>query len=122
MPKRIVILLEDKKEFPALEALSAEFGFSASQMAKYILLGELGLPRTNSSPVQALKQEQEDYVRSLKKGQVCYVTSAFGDRWWDFDTGTKRALAWHLKSLEDQGLCEKTGKKRPNGTNQYRRI
>lgn len=118
MLRRVVITLS-VKEFEALEALGNEFGYTVSQMAKHILLGELGLPPTNSTPIQTLKKELEDYVRGLKKGGTCYVTSAFGDRWWDFDTGTKRAMAWHLKSLEEKGLCKKTGKKRPNGTNQY---
>lgn len=119
--KRVVILLEEE-EFRALEVLSDSFGFSPSQMTKYVLLGELGLPRDNALPRQTLEKQLEDFVRAQKAGTTFYASSAFGDQWWKLSTGEKRALAWHLKKLEEQGLCGKTGEKRPNGTNEYRRI
>lgn len=119
--KRVVILLEEE-EFRALEVLSDSFRFSPSQMTKYVLLGELGLPRDNALPRLTLEKQLEDFVRAQKAGTTFYASSAFGDQWWKLSTGEKRALAWHLKKLEEQGLCGKTGEKRPNGTNEYRRI
>lgn len=121
MSQRVYVTF-NANEWKLLTEKSKEFGFSPSQMVLYMVRGELGIPKTNTiPPVATLQKEQENYLRIMKSGETLYVSTPFADRWWDFDTSTKRALATHLKKLEEKGLCEKTGKKLPNGTNQYRK-
>ncbi len=123
MSTRVIITLSDS-EFQLLRQKSEDANYTPSQMAKYIVLGELGIPR-KSEPIGLLIQILRDYVQQAHTGQTFYVFSPFSsEQWWSFDTGTKRALAWELKRLEKQGLCQQSKEEGllPNGTHRYSRI
>lgn len=119
MPRLYISLTN--AEFQALDAKSNTLGFTCSQYAKYLILEDLRLPQKNSIPLLHRRVQMEKYIQALKRGEPFIVSAPFDD-WWSFDTGAKRSMAWHLKHLEECGLCKKTGVSLPNGTAIYERV
>ncbi len=118
MMRRILITLDDEA-YGKLEARCAE-SYSPSQMAKQILLKELGMATPkNEPPLVTLIEELDRFVKN-NPGKKMYILEPFADRWHLFDTGTKRALSWHLRKLEKSGYCKKLEENQlNNGTHQY---
>lgn len=119
MPRLYVTLTD--QELQTLAVKAEKLGFSCSQYAKYLLSADLQLPQKMIPPLLDLQKQMESYIQTCPVGKTFIVSSPFPD-WWSFDTGTKRALAWHLKHLKEAGLCEKTEEHMPNGTAIYKRV
>ncbi len=117
--RRVMFSLEEE-HFLLLVQKAHDTGYTPSQLAKYYVLGELGLPRTEK-PAGAPIRKLEDFVRNGDEGMTFYIFSPFSaDEWWSYSRGVKRSLSWTLRRLAAEGYCEKTlTGTLPNGTNQY---
>ncbi len=118
--QRIVITLSPD-EYKKLQEKISGTSFTPSQAVKNMVLRELEMPQT-TLPLETLIKTLDDYIFSHPGGEL-YVFTPFLDqnRWYQFDTSTKRTLSWHLRKMEKSGYCKKkeSGTLK-NGTNLYK--